>query len=103
MTNRINIGHGLALNFTREEGEAAPSDVWLQFSAADGRSAVINIAAEGARRGGVIGDSLSSWASDRINDHLAALKDPVAARKANCERRDRCEEGIGICWCEDDR
>lgn len=70
MTNRIDIGHGLALNFTHKEGETQPSDVWLQFHGSDGKSAAISIAAEAERTGRVIGAGLRSWASDRINEHL---------------------------------
>lgn len=71
MSNRIDIGHGLALNFTRNEGETIPSDVWIQFSGNDGKSAAISIAAEAERTGSVIGGGLRSWASDRINEHIA--------------------------------
>lgn len=71
MPNRIDIGHGLALNFTRREGETTPSDVWLQFWGSDGKSAAISIAAEAERTGNIIGAGLRSWASDRINEHMA--------------------------------
>lgn len=72
MSNRIEIGHGLVLNFTRKEGEAVPSDVWVQFWGADGKSAAISIAAEAERTGHIIGAGLRSWASDRIHEYMAA-------------------------------
>jgi hypothetical protein len=55
MNNRIDIGFGLALNFTRKDGETVPSDVWLQFQGEDGKSAAISIAAEAERVGHLIG------------------------------------------------
>lgn len=69
--SEVNIGHGITLNFTRKEGEASPSDVWIHLSGGDGKSATISTAAMAERMGGVIGAGLRSWASDRINDHMA--------------------------------
>lgn len=80
MSNRIEIGHGLALNFTRKDGETVPSDVWIQFCGEDGKSAAISIAAEAERTGAVIGAGLRSWASDRINEYMEAQ---IAAEEAN--------------------
>src|SRR5215471_8574368 len=60
MANRIELGHGLVLNFTRKDGETVPSDVWVQFWGADGKSAAISIAAEAERTGGIIGAGLRS-------------------------------------------
>jgi hypothetical protein len=71
MTNRIDIGHGLALNFTSKADETVPSDVWLQFRGSDGKSAAISVAAAAERTGPIIAGGLRSWASDRINEHLA--------------------------------
>lgn len=77
MSNRIEIGHGIALQFSRAEtgdGNTTPTDVWVQFSGADGKSASVSIASLAERSGGVIGAGLRSWASDRINEHLAGRR-----------------------------
>lgn len=92
MTNRIDIGHGLALNFTRKEGETVPSDVWVQFWGSDGKSAAISIAAEAERTGHIIGAGLRSWASDRINEYMA---EKIAAEDAAREKSDNGQFGVG--------
>jgi len=92
MTNAMNIGHGLRLNFTRKEGETVPSDVWIQFWGEDGKSAAISIAAEAERTGNIIGAGLRSWASDRINEHMAAK---IADEDAKRERDDSGQFGVG--------
>lgn len=73
MNNRIEIGHGLALNFTSVSGSTVPSDVWIQFWGEDGKSAAISIAAEANKTGAIIGAGLRSWASDRINEYMAPM------------------------------
>jgi hypothetical protein len=92
MSNRIEIGHGLALNFTSKEGETVPSDVWVQFWGEDGKSAAISIAAEAERTGRIIGAGLRSWASDRINEYMAAK---IAEEDAQRERDDNGQFGVG--------
>ena len=92
MSNRINIGHGLALNFTTKAGEAVPSDVWIQFHGEDGKSAAISIAAEAERTGAIIGGGLRSWASDRINEHMAAR---IATEEAAEEAAANGQFGVG--------
>lgn len=92
MSNRIDIGHGLVLNFTRKAGETAPSDVWIQFWGSDGKSAAISIAAQIERTGNVIGAGLQSWASDRIVQHMAAI---IAAEDAEREKSDNGQFGVG--------
>ena len=92
MNNRIEIGHGLALNFTRKEGEAVPSDVWLQFLGEDGKSAAISIAAAAERTGHIIGAGLRSWASDRINEYQAAK---IAAEEEAEQRSADGQFGVG--------
>lgn len=92
MNNRIDIGYGLALNFTKREAETVPSDVWLQFRGEDGKSAAISIAAEAERTGHIIGAGLRSWASDRINEHMAAK---IAEEDAAQEKSDNGQFGVG--------
>jgi len=92
MANRIDIGHGLALNFTTKDGSTLPSDVWVQFWGEDGKSAAISIAAEAERMGGVIGAGLRSWASDRINEHMA---EKIAEEEAAAERAANGQFGVG--------
>lgn len=92
MSNTIDIGHGLRLNFTCKTGETVPSDVWIQFCGDDGRSAAISVAAEAERTGPVIGGGLRSWASDRIDEYMAAkIADEDAAR----EKADNGQFGVG--------
>lgn len=92
MTNTIDIGHGLRLNFTRKAGEAVPSDVWIQFWGDEGKSAAISIAAEAERTGPVIGGGLRSWASDRINEYMAAK---IAEEDAAQAKADNGQFGVG--------
>lgn len=92
MNNRIDIGHGLALNFTRRSGETVPRDVWIQFHGSDGKSAAISIAAEAEKTGHVIGGGLRSWAGDRIEEHMAAM---IAEEDAARERSDNGQFGAG--------
>jgi len=92
MRNRIYIGHGLSLNFTRKDGETIPSDVWVQFWGDDGKSAAISIAAAAEQTGRVIGAGLRSWASDRINEYMAAK---IAEEDAQRERDDNGQFGVG--------
>ncbi len=92
MSNRIDIGHGLVLNFTKKSDEKVPSDVWIQFWGSDGKSAAISIAAEAERTGTIIGAGLRSWASDRINEFWAQkIADEDAAR----EKSDNGQFGVG--------
>jgi hypothetical protein len=92
MSNRIDIGYGLALNFTRKDGETVPSDVWIQFHGEDGKSTAISIAAEADRTGHIIGAGLRSWASDRINEYMTAK---IAEEDAKREREDNGQFGVG--------
>lgn len=92
MSNRIDIGYGLALNFTCRAGETSPSDVWIQLHGSDGKSAAISIAAEAERTGNIIGGGLRSWASDRIEEHMAAK---IAEEDAARERSDNGQFGVG--------
>jgi hypothetical protein len=92
MTTTLEIRHGLKLNFTKKEGETLPSDVWICFTGSDGKSASISIAAYAQKTGPVTGGALRSWASDRINDYMAAK---IAAEDAAREREDNSQFGVG--------
>lgn len=92
MSNRIDIGYGLSLSFTRKDGESVPSDVWLQFSGTDGKSAAISIAAEAERTGRIIGAGLRSWASDRIEERMAAK---IAEEETKEQRLANAQFGVG--------
>lgn len=92
MTNVIDIGYGMRLNFTTTSASTVPSDVWVQFWGDDGKSAAISIAAEAERVGGIIGAGLRSWARDRIDEYMAAK---IAAEDAERERQDGGQFGAG--------
>jgi hypothetical protein len=92
MSNTLEIGHGLKLNFTREAAKTLPSDIWIWFTGSDGKSAGISVAALAEKTGTIIGEGLRSWASDRINDHMAAK---IAAEDGAREREDNSQFGVG--------
>lgn len=92
MNNRIEIGHGLALQFTTTGGSTVPSDVWIQFQGEDGKAASISIAAMAERSGAIIGGGLRSWAHDRIDQYMAAK---IAAEDAAAEKAANGQFGVG--------
>jgi len=94
MSNVLDLGHGLSLTFTRDatNDNAVPTDVWVNFRGEDGKAASISIAAYVEKTGSIIGGGLRSWASDRINEHMAAK---IAEEDAAEERAAHGQFGVG--------
>jgi hypothetical protein len=77
---------GLSINITTH-------DVWLNFKSVAGKSVSLSVAALADRHtGGIIGNALREWASDRVGNYLATK---LAEENAKQEHDDNGQFGAG--------